>query len=86
MFFITKEGAIPSNHCNDVTYSSIVCDFKENKAEQNRTCSTVVVGGDKIHYPGNVGTPIVDLLTEKLMFNSIISTKNAKFATHDNRH
>jgi hypothetical protein len=38
-------------------------------------------GGDLINYPGDCGTPTADLLTVKLMFNSIISTSNAKFMT-----
>jgi len=36
-----------------------------------------------INYPGDCGTPTADLLTVKLMFNSIISTPNAKFMTID---
>ena len=33
--------------------------------------------------PGDCGTPTADLLTVKLMFNSIILTPNAKFMTID---
>ncbi len=36
-----------------------------------------------MHYPGNAGTPIADLLTIKLLLNSTISTPNAKFMTMD---
>ena len=41
------------------------------------------MGGNLINYPGDCGTPTADLLTVKLMFNSIISTPNAKFMTID---
>jgi len=41
------------------------------------------MGGNLINYPGDCGTPTSDLLTIKLMFNSIISTPNAKFMTID---
>jgi hypothetical protein len=41
------------------------------------------MGGNLINYPGDCGTPTADLLTVKLMFNSIISTPNAKFITID---
>ena len=36
-----------------------------------------------MHYPGDAGTPITNLLTIKLLLNSIISTPNAKFMTMD---
>jgi hypothetical protein len=39
--------------------------------------------GNLINYPGDCGTPTADLLTVKLMFNSIISMPNAKFMTID---
>jgi hypothetical protein len=36
-----------------------------------------------VHYPGDAGTPTADLLTVKLLINSIISTNGAKFMTMD---
>ena len=36
-----------------------------------------------MHYPGDAGTPTADLLTIKLLVNSIISTENARFMTMD---
>ncbi len=39
------------------------------------------MGGKLINYPKECGTPTVDILTIKLLFNSIISTPNAKFMT-----
>ncbi len=39
------------------------------------------MGGNRINYPGNCGTPTADLLTVKLLLNSIVSTMNAKFFT-----
>jgi hypothetical protein len=41
------------------------------------------VGGDRINYPDDCGTPTADLLTVKLLFNSIISTPDALFMTID---
>ncbi len=43
----------------------------------------LVVGGNRINYPGNCGTPTADLLTVKLLLNSIVSPPNAKFFTMD---
>ena len=41
------------------------------------------MGGNRVHYPGNAGTPTADLLTVKLLINSTISTPNAKYMTMD---
>jgi hypothetical protein len=41
------------------------------------------MGGNLVNYPGDCGTPTADLLTVKLLLNSIISTPNAKFLTLD---
>ena len=35
-----------------------------------------------MHYPGNAGTSTADLLTMKLLINSIISTEGARFQFH----
>jgi hypothetical protein len=43
----------------------------------------LAAGGDRVHYPGNTGTPTTNLLTVKLIINSIISTPSAKFMTMD---
>ena len=41
------------------------------------------MGDNLINYPDNCGTPTADLLTVKLLLNSVISTDNAKFTTID---
>lgn len=41
------------------------------------------MGGDRINYPFDCGTPTADMLLVKLLFNSIISTKGAKFMSLD---
>ncbi len=38
----------------------------------------MVVGGDRVHYPGNAGTSTTHLLTIKILINSIISTAGTK--------
>jgi hypothetical protein len=43
----------------------------------------LVAGGNRVHYPGNAGTPTANLLTVKLLINSTISTPNAKYMTMD---
>jgi hypothetical protein len=49
----------------------------------NRT--RLVAGGNRVHYPGNAGTPTANLLTIKLLINSTISTTGAKFMTMDTK-
>jgi hypothetical protein len=39
--------------------------------------------GDRVHFPGDTGMPIANLLTIKLLINSTISTAGAKFMTMD---
>ena len=43
----------------------------------------MVIGGNRIKYSGDAGTPTADLLTIKLLANSIVSTKNAMMLTMD---
>ena len=78
--FICK-AEVPKDRRKDVTYGSFVCSVRLEKKEQNRT--RFVVGGNKINYPGEVATPTAEMLTAKMLFNSVISTKGAKFMTMD---
>ena len=64
------------------TYGLITCLIRPEKIDKpNRT--RLLVGGDRVHYPGDAGTPTVNLLTIKLLLNSIISMPNAKFINMD---
>ncbi len=79
--FIPRE-AVPKDRAKDVTYGLITVLIRPEKIDEpNRT--RLVAGGDRIHYPGDAGTPTADLLTVKLLLNSIISTPGAKFFTMD---
>jgi hypothetical protein len=80
IFFINKTD-IPQDRKSDVTYGRIVCVYREGKKDKYRT--RITMGGNLINYPGDCGTPTADLLTVKLLFNSIISTPNAKFMSID---
>ena len=80
IFFIRKSD-IPHDRRRDTTYSRIVCDFRPNKEETHRT--RITAGGDRINYPGDCGTPTADMITVKLLFNSIVSTDGAKFMSLD---
>jgi hypothetical protein len=58
-----------------------VCSIWPEKEEMHRTRFTI--GGDRVNYPGEVATPTADMLVAKILFNSIISTPNARFMTMD---
>jgi hypothetical protein len=40
----------------------------------------LTVGGNQIDYPGRVNAPASEITTTTLLFNSVISTSNARFA------
>jgi hypothetical protein len=58
---------------------TIVCVYCSEKKDSFRMCITM--GGNLVNYPDNCGTLTADLLTVKLMFNSIVSAPKAKFTT-----
>jgi hypothetical protein len=62
--------------------SPVTCLIRPEKTnEPNRT--RLVAGGDRVHYPFNAGTPTANLLTIKLLINTVISTTGARFFTMD---
>jgi hypothetical protein len=80
IFFMSKHN-IPKERQGDVTYGRIVCVYREGKKGKYRT--RITLGGNLINYPGDCGTPTANLLTVKVLFNSIISTPNARFMSID---
>jgi hypothetical protein len=75
------QNDVPTERMKDVTYGKFVCTVQPEKAEPNQIRFTV--GGDRINYPGTVATPTVKMLVAKMLFNSVISTKDAHFMTMD---
>jgi hypothetical protein len=81
IFFMPKDK-VPRTRAKDVTYGLITCLIRpERTNEPNRTI--LVAGGDRVHYPFDAGTPTANLLTVKLLINSVISTPRARFFTRD---
>jgi hypothetical protein len=78
---IIHQHEVPKDPMKDVTYGQFVCTVRPEKAEYNRTRFTV--GGDRINYPGEVATPTAEMLVTKMLFNSVISTRGARFMTMD---
>ena len=59
----------------------VVCELKPHKEDPNRT--RITVAGSKICYPGDVGTPTGSLDPVKLIINSVLSRRNARFVCFD---
>ena len=89
-----KYGVVPTNTIEfillkdvpagrDITYASFICDKRPLKPEPFRV--RVVVGGDRLTYGEDAGSPATDLLETKLLINSTISDadKGAKFLSSD---
>ena len=69
--------SVPSHKWKDMTNCRIVCNERPQKLEVN--ISRITADGSRLTSAGNVGTPIADLLTVKLLLNSVVSTPGAKF-------
>jgi hypothetical protein len=76
--FIRKTDIPPGRKA---TYGLFVVDIKEHKEESERTRLTV--GGGQIEYFGDKSTRTVGLTTAKILINSIISRKWARFLVVD---
>jgi hypothetical protein len=72
---------VPPN--KKVTYGNFICNHRPLKTEPYRVRLTV--GGDKLPYDDDAGSPAASLLETKLILNSTISdaAKGARFLTAD---
>jgi hypothetical protein len=81
IFFIPKDKVLQAR-AKDITYGLITCLIRPEKTDEpNQT--RLVAGGDRVSYPFDAGTPTANLLTIKLLINSVISTPGARFFTMD---
>ena len=74
-----KRSAIPKGR--KATYLRLVVADRPQKSNPRRVRHTC--GGDKVDYPGEVATKTAGLTTAKILFNSTISTPDAKFMCID---
>ena len=80
-FHIIAYANIPYHKQKEIIYTKVVCEVREGKDDVNRT--RITVGGNLICYPGDAGTNTASLELLKLMLNSVISRKDARFACID---
>ncbi len=59
----------------------VVCEVRPEKENPDRT--RITIGGNRICYPGNVGTNTASLELVELLLNSVLSRKGARFSTID---
>jgi hypothetical protein len=78
-FHLTRYFDIPHHKHKEIIYTKVVCEIQEGKDDEN--CTRIPVGGNLIFYPGDVGTNTALLELIKLMLNSVISCKGARFST-----
>ena len=63
------------------TYEQVVVDFIPQKEDPNRV--RITAGGNLIKYAGELTTRTADLTTAKMLWNSVISTDEAKLMVLD---
>jgi hypothetical protein len=80
-FYITDYNDIPSHKHKEICHTMVVCEVHAEKDDPDRTGTTI--GGNRICYPGNVGTNTALLELVKLLLNSVLSRKGARFSTID---
>ena len=64
-----------------VTYTCIIVDYWPQKEDPKHV--HITAGGNLIEYPDELTTRTADLITSKIMWNSVLSTPNAKYACID---
>ncbi len=80
-FFRIDYNNIPLHKRKEICPTMIVCEVQPDKDDPNHTQTTIV--GNRICYPGNVGTNTASLELLKLLLNSVLSQKGARFSSID---
>ena len=80
-FHVLRYEDIPHERRQGVAFSKVVCNVRPEKADPDRT--RITIAGQNITYPGDVGTKTASLDLIKLILNSVLSRKGAKFVTFD---
>jgi len=79
--FMTKAEVDQIPKYKKITYARITTDYREKKADPYRIRLTV--GGNLIDFPGPITSTTAELTTAKLLWNSVLSTLNARFLCLD---
>ena len=63
------------------TYARVVVDYPPQKEDPNRI--QIAIGGNLMTYKGDTSTRTADLATSKQLWNSVLSTKGARYMCLD---
>eukprot|EP00804_Cyclotella_cryptica_P004885 CCRYP_004953-RA/>CCRYP_004953-RA protein AED:0.21 eAED:0.22 QI:0/0/0/1/0.5/0.33/3/0/1060 len=78
MFVMTHAQIRDIPRDRTITYGRVVVDYRPQKDDPNRV--RITAGGNLIKdYPGELTTRTADLTMSKILWNSVLSTKGAKF-------
>ena len=80
-FFLINYSDIPAHKQKEICLTMVVCEVRPEKDDPDRT--RITIGGSRICYPGDVGTNTASLELFKLLLNSVLSRKGARFSTID---
>jgi len=80
-FHVIRFEDIPKDRLKEVCYTSVQCVVRPQKSDPNRT--RITIAGNRVCYPGNVGTPTALLKLVKVMLNSVLLRRSAKFNCYD---
>jgi hypothetical protein len=81
IFFLSHDEIRRITKDRTVTYGCIVIDHWPQEDDPN--CIPITIGGNLIDYPYKLMTQTVNMVSSKIMWNSIISTPNAKLGGAD---
>ena len=78
-FFRINYNDIPVHKRKEICHTLVVCKVRPEKDDPDRT--RITIGGSRICYPGDVGTNTASLELVKILLNSVLSRKGARFST-----
>jgi hypothetical protein len=77
--FLINYNDIPTHKRKEICHTLVVCEVRPEKDDPDRT--RITIGGSRICYPGDVGTNTASLEFVKILLNSVLSRKGARFST-----
>jgi hypothetical protein len=80
-FFIIDYHDIPAHKQKEICHTMVVCEVRPDKDDPDRT--RITIGGNHICFPEDVGTNTASLELFKLLLNSVLSRKGARFSSID---
>ena len=84
VLFMSREDVKKIPHNKTVTYARITADYREEKKDPYRI--RITAGGNLIKNVGPTTSTTADIITSKIMWNSVISTPEARYITADVRN